>query len=266
MSFFRNDPSELDLGVLERVDPACRVEDQKTDEAVAEGVVVRRRSLFGLGAGAVAGLLAATRAPARSTEPVVDPEDGPFDFQQFLEHVLPMSRRQVGGAAGEDTYMMSVAAALTRLVVPGSKIREQMNAFSKANGVEGKRFPLRVVEMQLKEGKGFAHHDHRDYNGIIFGLEGECRIRNFDILGDVAVPPKGETFQIRETRDDLILPGRFSMLQRRAENVHDLVAGAGGCRVLDVFTFYERGARSYFLDVEDKPRDAERRVYDAGWR
>lgn len=119
--------------------------------------------------------------------------------------------------------------------------------------------------MDLKPGGGFKLHDHRDYNGIILGLSGELRIRNFDILGDVAVPPKGSTFQIREIRDDLILPGRFSMLGRRTENVHDLVAGPEGARVLDLFTFYAAGAQSYFRTVDAKARDTERRVYDASW-
>lgn len=55
------------------------------------------------------------------------------------------------------------------------------------------------------------------------------------------------------------------MLGRRTENVHDLVAGPEGARVLDVFTFCAAGAQSYFLTVDAKARDTERRVYDASW-
>ena len=66
-------------------------------------------------------------------------------------------------------------------------------------------------------------------------------------------------------RDDLILPGRFSTLGRTRENVHDLVAGPDGARVLDAFTYFKRGARSYFMQVDADPRDAEQRIYDASW-
>ena len=76
----------------------------------------------------------------------------------------------------------------------------------------------------------------------------------------------GKSFEVRETRDDLILPGRISTLGRSRDNVHDLVAGKDGARVLDVFTFFSKRAGSRSLDVAEKPRDAEARVYEAAWR
>ena len=124
---------------------------------------------------------------------------------------------------------------------------------------------MAVIRIDLGPGKGFSHHDHRNYNGVILCVEGEVHVTNYDILGDDLVPPKGETFQIRQTRDDLILPGRFSSLGTTRENVHELKAGPNGAVVLDVFTFLQPGARSYFMDVEPGPRDAERRIYDASW-
>ncbi len=33
-----------------------------------------------------------------------------------------------------------------------------------------------------------------------------------------------------------------------------------------VFTFLKRGSRSVFLKVDAKPRDAEKRIWDAAWR
>ena len=122
-----------------------------------------------------------------------------------------------------------------------------------------------VLMFRLEPGKGFSHHDHRNYNGVILGVEGEAQVRNYDILGDDPVPPQGATFQIRQTRDDLILPGRFSTLGTSRDNVHDLIAGPEGATVLDVFTFMAEGAKSYSMDVEAEPRDADRRIYDAVW-
>ena len=214
----------------------------------------------------VSSILGGRCALGQDTALGAEPADGP-GLGEFLSEVHALARDQVrGGGEGESTYLMSVATALTRMSAPGSGMREAMRAFRNEHGQEGERFPIAAVVMDLQPGGGFTHHDHRDYNGIILGLGGEVRIRNYDILGDEAVPPKGSTFQVRETRDDLILPGRFSMLARRAENVHDLVAGPEGGRVLDLFTYYAKGARSYFMDVDAQPRDEERRIHDAAWK
>ena len=124
---------------------------------------------------------------------------------------------------------------------------------------------MQAVQIGFGPGGKIPIHDHRDYNGVILGVEGELRARNFDILGTDRVPPKGETFQIRETRDDLIFAGGFSTLSRTRDNVHAIVAGSEGARVLDVFTYFVEGARSYFMDVDPTPRDADRGIYEAAW-
>lgn len=255
-----------DLAAFERLDPEARVHDEVADVAVAEGVTVRRRSLLWLSVAGVGALL--TGRTLRAQDPAVAQgrAGDRLDFAAFLREVFPLAQAQMGtGAPGEDTYLLAVASALTRLAEPGTGVRDAMRAFRSEHQDGGARFPIGAMVMDLKPGGGFKPHDHRDYNGIILGIGGEVRIRNFDILGDEPVPQKGVTFQIRETRDDLILPGRFSMLARRAENVHELVAGPEGARVLDLFTFYAKGATSHYLTVEPKPRDERRRVYDAAW-
>lgn len=247
------------------------MEDCAHDEAVGEGVRVARRGLLWLSAGAVTSVLTGVRATAgqQAVQELAAPQTNTLSdlaFGDFLSHVLPLAQDQVeSGGRGEDSYLMAVALAMSRLTAPGTRVREQLKEFRAEHATDGARFPIAAMVLDLDPGGGFRHHDHRDYNGVILGLEGEVRVRNYDILGDVPVPAKGETFQIRETRDDLILPGRFSMLARRDENVHDLVAGPEGGRVLDLFTFYEQDARSYYLDVETKARDSERRIYDAAW-
>ena len=265
MSWFRDD-----LSLFERLDAEGSLEDERTDVAVADGVRLARRGVLWLSAGAVGAVLSGGHALAQATatapaqaDPGLDLE--PLDMGAFLRTVYPLAKAQVeSGGKGEETYLLSVAMAMSRLTAPGTKVREEMRAFREAHAADGARFPLAVLSLDLEPGGGFRHHDHRDYNGVILGLEGEVRVRNFDILAE-GLPAKGETFQVRETRDDLILPGRFSTLGRTRENVHDLVAGPEGGRVLDLFTFYEAGARSYWMEVDEKPRDAERRIHDAAW-
>ena len=115
-------------------------------------------------------------------------------------------------------------------------------------------------------GKGFSHHDHLDYNGVIMGVGGEARVRNYDFVDTPPAVDSDKSFQLRETRDDLILPGRVSTLGRNRDNVHDLIAGKNGAHVLDVFTFLSDRAGSRSIDVEEEPRDADLRIHDACWR
>lgn len=185
---------------------------------------------------------------------------------EFLQQMHPRAMRFVeSGGQREQAYLMSIGELMARLQPPTiSEARHSMRSFRKQLS-ENEGFVMWVAMFQIDAGKGFSHHDHRDYNGLIMGVEGEAHIQNFDILGDSLVPPKGETFQIRQTRDDIVLPGGFSSLGTKRDNVHALTAGPEGATVLDVFTYMHSDARSYYMDVDATPRDAERKIYDASW-
>ena len=245
---------------------ASPIEHLDETREVGDGVVVERRSVLWLSAAAVGLLAGGPRAQRQDPAPTPQAGEG-IDFAQFLEQMYPVAKRMVAsGGRDEEAYLLSIAAALSRLRDPSAPLRQTMQAFRKQHAESGKRFPLMAVSMQLKPGRGFSHHDHYQYDGVIFGVEGEVRIRNYDFVGEVPAIDSDQTFRIRETRDDLILPGRISTLGRTRENVHDLVAGKQGARVLDVFTFFAKDATSRYLDVEDKPVDAELRLYEAAWR
>lgn len=257
MSYFAD---ELAAGV--------RLEDHDRIVPVADGVVIERRSVLWLSVGAVASLLFG--APRlRAQEPSPRPTGGVASpgFEQFLRELLPQARRLVAsGGEDEEAYLFTVAAALTRLREPQAPIRDAMQAFVREHRQDGERFPLSAVAMRLEPGKGFEHHDHLDYNGVILGLDGEVRIRNYDPFGELPPIDSKQSFALRLTRGDLILPGRISTLGRTRENIHDLVAGKAGARVLDVFTFFTGEATSRYLDVAAKARDAEAGVFEAAWR
>ena len=258
-----------DLAAPLTSDDHCAIHDTELDVEVADGVVVERRSLLWLSLGAVASLLAGTSPLRGQDAPAAQGQakPGKLTFPEFLAEVYPVTQRLIASKGEEEeAYLMTVAAALSRLRKPSDPLRAAMRQFSQENKKPGERFPLAAVSMRLKAGRGFSHHDHLNYNGVIMGVEGEVRIRNFDFQGDTPPVDSTKTFQIRETRDDLILPGRFSTLGRQRENIHDLVAGKDGARVLDVFTFLAKGATSRYLEVEAKPRDAKARLYDAAWR
>ncbi len=259
MSYFAHDLAAAD---------GLRVQEQEHDIEVADGVVIERRSVLWLSAGAVASLLfGGARLRAQDPRPQPGTPRKGLTFEQFLEEALPLARRVVASKGeDEEAYLLTIAAALSRLQDPGAPIREAMREFTRVNRQPEERFPLSAVAMRLEPGKGFSHHDHLNYDGVIMGLSGEVRIRNYDPVGEVPAIDSKSTFAIRQTRDDLILPGRFSTLGRTRENIHDLVAGKEGARVLDVFTFFSTDATSRYLDVDPQPRDAELRIHDASWQ
>ena len=250
------------------------LEDTYSSEARAEGVTLERRCVLKLSAATIAAALTlgacrTRRGPGGTMRSgVFELDDGALEIEELLTRMYPLAQECVAsGGSREEAYLTSVCELVTHLRVPDSdELMSTMIRFARDHGGSPGSFEFFLVSYDLEPGKGFTHHDHRDYNGVIFGLEGEVRCRNYDILGNTLVPPKGTSFQIRQTRDDVILPGRFSTLGRRRDNVHEVVAGPEGGKVLDVFTYFEPGARSYYMDVESKPRDAVRKIYDASWK
>jgi hypothetical protein len=245
--------------------------DERPRTAVADGVLLERRTLLRLSAATVAaGLATACAVPGGRKPAVAAPpptSDGTLDIAEFLAEMYPRAQAFVAsGGEREEAYLMAVGELMARLRTPSTDdARSAMRALSEQHRTDDRRFEMWVAMFAFEPGKGFSHHDHRDYNGVILGVEGETRVRNFDILGDDLVPPQGATFQIRQTRDDLILPGRFSTLGTVRDNVHEVVAGPAGAKVLDVFTYLESDSRSYSMDVDPRPVDAERGVYEASW-
>ena len=269
MSYFR--PEHTHHGD----DNPCILEDLEQNTEIRDGVYVERRSVLWLSAAAVTSFLTGSSALRSQDPPKQDPKlpapatpnDGKLSFADFLNQLLPQARRLVDSKSEDDqAYLLTVAAAMSRIRDPNGPIRDAMRQFSKEQRKEGERFPVGAMTMNIKSGRGLAHHDHLNYNGIIMGIEGEVRIRNYDFQGKPPANDSTKTFQIRETRDDLITPGRFSSLGRTRDNIHDLVAGKDGARVLDVFTFFARNATSRYLELDDKPRDKEARIYDATWK
>lgn len=255
------------------------VDDAYAGETVAEGVTLERRSLLRLSAATLVAALSAGSCASRARKRVELADDsarpapgtapvGTLEIGELISEMYPRARQLIdSGGSQEEAYLMGVGELLARLHTPSDpEMSAAMKRFSDGHDRSIGELGIWLMIFNFDAGKGFEHHDHRDYNGVILGIEGEARIRNFDVLGDEPVPPKGQTFEIQQTRDDLILPGRFSTLGSTRENVHDVVAGPDGAKLLDVFTYLEPGARSYSMAVDPEPRDAARGIYEASWK
>jgi hypothetical protein len=219
---------------------------------VDDGVLLERRDVLKISAGALA--LLSLGAPQRAlAQEAAAGDDAELAWEALVKEAVPMAERLVSAKKpNEEAYLARLAALVHRLKIPAEETE-----------FRAKR-PLSVVQFKLKPGKGFAWHDHRDYNGLILCVGGEARVKNADVVGDDPRPTG--TFLIRQTADVRLLAGRVSCLARRRDNLHD-VKGAGdeGARLLDFFTFFEKGGRSVYLKVEENAKDPEKGLYEASW-
>lgn len=243
-----------------------------TEEEVSPGVFVERRRFLTGSAAAFA--FAAVGAAAVGQERPGTADASPTNqakrqgltYEEACEQMHALGSKLVDAdSPNEDAYLYQVASILLRMeAVPTPKFGGR-GKVGFARGYRKK--PLSIMQIRMEPGARLKWHDHRNYNGVLFGAEGSIRCRNYDIEGETATPPRGEDFTIRETADLLLTKGRVSSLSRTRDNVHDLEAGEKGGRVLDVFTFFKgkRGGSTY-MNVDEEPVDAKNRRYRARWR
>ncbi len=189
----------------------------------------------------------------------------PVDFDSLVGELRTISKELVAqDAPNEEAYLHGIAGLLSRIDTFPKKDASGRGAFQMAALAQHR--PLVIYKIVMKPGATIRIHDHRHYNGVIFGLNGTCKIRNFDIEaeGD-EIPPHGEEFTIRETKWAHMGRGGVSTLSRNRDNIHEVVAGKDGAELVDVFTYFDRAARSYPIVFDRKPVDADERLFRAHW-
>jgi len=133
-------------------------------------------------------------------------------------------------------------------------------------GVSFRGKPFFIVEWWLEPGAILPPHCHPNASVCTLGIEGEARIRNFEIAGDAPDFSSKQTFQVRETHNEIIAPGRLNTLSAFRDNIHTFQAGKQGARGIDISAYHGPDVGFSFLDINDKARDAERRIYEAVWK
>jgi hypothetical protein len=133
-------------------------------------------------------------------------------------------------------------------------------------GVSFRGKPFFIVEWSLEPGAVLPPHCHPNVSVCTLGLEGEARIRNFEIVGDAPDFSSKQAFQIRETHNEIIAPGRLNTLSAFRDNIHTFQAGKQGARGIDISTYHGPDVGFSFLDIGDRARDAKRRIYEAAWK
>ena len=237
--------------------------DHVVGEEIDPGVTITRRQIFRFGAVAGAGALLAGTGYAREAKKGAG--FGPVTLDEIVAQLRPLSKELIrADTPNEDAYLHTIAALLARLDPHPTKAKSMRQKIAFATHLVDR--PLVIYEIKMEPGAKIELHDHRHYNGVLFGLEGEANLRNFEIASEPKGKGKRAKFDIRESQRLELTRGRISTLSRTRDNIHEVVAGPKGARVLDVFTFFSREAQSYYLDVDKKPHGKDKRLYRARWR
>lgn len=135
--------------------------------------------------------------------------------------------------------------------------------------------PVLMYQIWMEPGAVISLHDHRHYNGVLVVREGDVRVRNFDLvdadgksirINDESPDSKTGDVLIRESKDQKLHKKQSSTLTRDRDNIHHVEAGEKGCLLLDFFTHFRPEARSYELDWDATPVDAEKKIFKAAWK
>jgi hypothetical protein len=245
------------------------------EEAIAPGYVIERR-FFTRGASIATAALAFT-SPVRvfardsDTRGVTASTDAQLDFEGFVRECAELAKvaREEAGL-NEEAHIFRLSGAVSRLrltSVPNGKL----GAFAGLSppvefGPLKIAVPLAIIQWRLAPGATLPAHNHNPADVISLCLEGACTVRHFDIVGTAPDYSSKETFVIRESRDDLLTPGRMSSLSTKRDNIHTFHAGRDGAMGIDINSVLPGDKPFSFLDIAEKPRDAQNRIYEAVWK
>jgi hypothetical protein len=263
---------------------ATSISKDEAEAAHVPGLMIRRRSLLWLPLLTASALilnhprsLCAQKAISEEspgTGKSVKGLDKPIDYswEDFISQGVPELQKLYKNSSntGQDAYLYSLAhwaAGLRLETIPRAKLFR----FAELNppvrfGVGYRGVPFIVVEWWLEPGAFLPPHNHPNYSVCTLGIEGEARIRNFQIVGSAPAFTSKDIFQVRETHNELMSAGRINSLAPGRDNIHTFQAGKAGARGIDFGTLYGEDIGFSFLNIEEKPRDAEARIYEATWR
>ncbi|MCG8440859.1 MAG: hypothetical protein MI723_03530 [Caulobacterales bacterium] len=192
-----------------------------------------------------------------------------MDFDEFRPRLLAEADRILSsGFADESAYLDAVSALVARLDVQTIPIRPGKaldtlpgNLFSLPISTDN--FGAYVVVMEPNA--VLPLHDHRDYNGVILGISGECDAQYFDIDDMPDGYATGAPVILKRKGRLHIKRGDVGSLSRTTNNVHEIRAGAEGCVMLDIFAFAQDDAHSYFVNPTKGSVFGDEAVIEAEW-
>lgn len=225
------------------------------------GFNIERRAFIALPAFAALGTLSEVH---RELELQGSPQK--MTFEAFVQETGALAKKLIAEAdRNESEYLHNIAAMADRLgPIPDTPLGQPYKGIIRT-GMNYRGSGIVVVQWSMEKGLTYPPHNHPNYNGITVGIDGECRIRNFDIVGVMPEMGKDSPFQVRETQTQLMTPGRVvSMMSTRHNNIHTLHTHAHGTRGIDVMTLVGKHVGFSFVQIQDGTKNDEG-LYPAKW-
>ena len=244
----------------------------------APGVVIERRRMLWLPVVTTAALMggkafaqAAPKKPETNNSAALSPT-GLLDWNEFLKQATPQAQElhRDSSPQGQDTYLHWLALMASRLqlaTIPPAKV----GRFEKLEpavyfGPSHRGQPFFIIEWRMEPGAFLPPHCHPNASVCTLGIEGEARIRNFEVVGQAPEFSSRQTFRVRETHNEIISPGRINTLSAARDNIHTFQAGKTGARGMDISSYHGPDVGFSFLELESKPANAEQRLFEATWK
>jgi hypothetical protein len=249
------------------------LEDSKKE--IAPGFSETRRRMLWLPA-SIAGAVFLARdglAEERRQEPRPSPgEESQLDWPAFLKQCEPVAQElhKDSSGPGQETYLYWLASMIVRARVSDIP-RAKVGRFGKLEpavsfGVFYRGTPFFIVEWQLEPGAWLPPHCHPNASVCTLGLEGEARIRNFEVVGAAPEFDSRKSFLVRETHNEIVAPGRINTLSSLRDNIHTFQAGKTGAKGIDISTYHGPNIGFSFLDIAPTPTEPDRRIFEAAWK
>lgn len=262
---------------LIRQNPVVVIDEDQTRTEISDGVIIERRRLLWLPAIAAAmfannSLAQETTKKTETVETSLPLQPGELDWNEFLKQSLPAAEQLHSDSSpqGQDAYLHWMALMASRLkldTIPQTKVgkfKDLEPAVFFGPSFRGK--PFFIIEWRMESGAYLPPHCHPNASVCTLGIEGEARIRNFEIVGQAPEFKSSKSFRVRETHDEIIAPGRINTLSAARDNIHTFQAGKSGARGMDISTYHGDNIGFSFLELAAKPADGERRIFEAVWK
>src|SRR5262249_30306073 len=221
--------------------------ENQTQVEASPGLIIEHRRMLWLPVMATAAMVssnAEAQDAAKKSEGNTPSSTGPLAWNEFLQQALPQAAELYRDASpqGQDAYLHWLALMASRLqltTIPQAKL----GRFEKLEpavyfGPSHRGQPFFIVEWRMEPGAILPPHCHPNASVCTVGIEGEARIRNFEIAGRAPEFTSRQAFRVRETHNEIITPGRTNTLSAARDNIHTFQAGQHGARGMDISTLH----------------------------
>jgi hypothetical protein len=188
------------------------------------------------------------------------------DFEEFTQRAGEYAKRMIEDPdRNEDEYLFHLASMVARVKeFPPAEFGTPFKTMR--SGLSYRNANIAVIQWRMEPDTSYQAHNHPGYNGISVGIRGECRIRNFDIVGNAPDMKSREGFVVKETQDNILRPGVVtSVMSTTRDNIHALEAGRDGVTGVDIIARISRDTGFSFVNIAGKAKDPQERTYEANW-